>query len=517
VRTATSEARWPVPRWVGRAGAICAIGTGLFVLGDHLLSAATQPLNFDEAYNLQVPLNLYLNGRYQTWYDEPLLFPHQVTTGPTVLLPVAAAFLIFGPSHHAARAIMTAFMVGYLWQAYALSRRVAGSVGNWVFAVAAMLLAFVPLAPWLSSIVLGELPGVFLLLVGVGAMGRAATHGRRGVAFGAGVALGLAVLSKVALLMCAAGSLLALPLSSDSVGRKRESFALAAFGGLGLVLTVLAWEAVKLGVLGYAGYELHWFNFWRLMKYTGSGLSDKGIATVPSVGKHIEALATDIGRSPWQVSAGLACAAAVTVAALARQPRSFVVFSLALATFAYWTWWLRFSSWLWVRHLVPGYVVYSLLLSLVGVIVAKDARLPRTARGALLAALTLAAALTLPIGWPTAPAVSRNLHVLRRQETTAERVRSIRSSDPAAVIWGFGWYQAPDISFLSRQPFRDITRHDPSRGNQNYLLIPSFPRRAELLDYAKRHCAQYVVRHPPVALCRLGPEAPRAGGRQYRP
>src|SRR5262245_671961 len=66
-----------------------ALAAAALMLACHLNLTWNAPLEFDEAYNLQMPLNLYLSGQYQTWYEDPRPFAHQITTGPTVLLPVA--------------------------------------------------------------------------------------------------------------------------------------------------------------------------------------------------------------------------------------------------------------------------------------------------------------------------------------------------------------------------------------------------------------------------------------------
>src|SRR5258706_6758970 len=100
---------------------------------------------------------------------------------------------------------MTLFMIGYLWQTHVLCRRLAGRAGNWVFATASILFVFTPLVPWLSSIVLGELPGLFGFVLAVNLMSRALAADRRVLAFAAGLALGLAVLCKLVLLTCAVG------------------------------------------------------------------------------------------------------------------------------------------------------------------------------------------------------------------------------------------------------------------------------------------------------------------------
>lgn len=502
-------------RWIDVAGWACAAIAAAVVLAYHLALAWMWPLNFDEAYNLQVPLNLVLNGRYQTWYDEPLLFPHQITTGPTVLLPIAAAFALAGPSHYAARAVMTLFLLGFLWQGHALCRRLAGRGGNWAFAGAAALFVLVPLAPWLSSIVLGELPGVFAFLTGVTLLQRALDRDRAGLAVAAGLAFGLALLCKLVLLMCTAGALLALLLCQELRGRRRAVLGFGALAGVGLVLPPAAWEGLKALVLGREDYLRHVDRFWSLMAFGGSGISrEGGLKAAPSVGAHFDVLARELGEPSWAPAAGLGLAAAVTLWTLARGPRSYALLGLVLAGVVYWAWWLRLSTWLIVRHLVVGYVVYALVLPLVAAAVAMDRRLRWEVRALLLAAL---AAFTLPPWRPLPTPWSQRMDLVEQQRA-AEWVRLIRRLNANNRFWSYGWMQAPEISFLAQTPFRDITRHTPPADEPNFLVLTGFYIGTVMhLDYARRYCDQVITAGRNVRLCRLRPGAPRARETTHRP
>ena len=61
-----------------------------------LYNLTTYPVTwFDEGLNLQVPKALVRFGEYAIYNNESFQY-HGVSTGPTVILPIAAAFWLFG-------------------------------------------------------------------------------------------------------------------------------------------------------------------------------------------------------------------------------------------------------------------------------------------------------------------------------------------------------------------------------------------------------------------------------------
>lgn len=60
----------------------------------------TTSMGYDDSYNLQVPVNLSTSGDYATnggqFTGEPKLFDPYISTGPTLLVPIALAFKTFG-------------------------------------------------------------------------------------------------------------------------------------------------------------------------------------------------------------------------------------------------------------------------------------------------------------------------------------------------------------------------------------------------------------------------------------
>jgi hypothetical protein len=495
-------------RGTRRAGLACAAFAGLIALVCQLAVAARTPLGFDESFNLQIPLNLYHHGRYQSWYDAPQPFPPQITTGPVVLLPIAASFAVTGPSYRVARAVLTISLLACLWLAFALSQDIAGRAGAFAFAGFAVLFVFTPTAVWTASVVLGEVPGVCLLLAGIRLLTRAVARRRAAWAFAGGLAIGLAGLAKIVVLICAAGVLAALPLGAELRGHRRDALALAAAAAAGMVAALLGWEAVKLAALGWSGYAAHLARFWKLMQLGGSGLGPVPIELGRAIVSHLAALGQGIGRPPVVVAVCLVLGGIATVAVLLRPPRPYAVWALALAAAAYWGWWLSFNTTQTIRHLITAYVLTALLLPLIAAAGVRTSGGPLV-RAGLVASLVVAVLGLFPLRWPLPRLDGAEL---ASQEKLARTVQLTRAMHPLSVFWGFGWRQAPEISFLAQMPFRDLTRQRPAAGQSNYLVVApsSLLGPQTLMEYQKAHCAEMVVEENWSSLCRLRPGAPVA-------
>ncbi len=164
---------------------------------------------FDEGIHLHVPKALVRLGVYADYSSEGLRhFGPTLAVGPTVMLPIAASFAMFGVGLLQARLVMAAFFVACVVAFYLLGRRLGGPVVGLV--AAALLLA----SPGPSTVeygrqALGEVPGGVFLALGLLVWFRAwpqPTLGRLGAA---GLLLGLATVTKHVYLLALGPALLA--------------------------------------------------------------------------------------------------------------------------------------------------------------------------------------------------------------------------------------------------------------------------------------------------------------------
>jgi 4-amino-4-deoxy-L-arabinose transferase-like glycosyltransferase len=158
---------------------------------------ADYPLTwYDEGSHLHVPKTLVLRGVYADYSSEGFrYYGPTIGVGPTVLLPIAAVFEVTGTGLFQARAVV----VLYLLAAVAVFWRLAGRLGGRRFAwVATALLVSSPGVGLFEygRQVLGEVPGLFFLAAGLLVWFDAWERPRWWRLAGAGLLLGLAVVTK---------------------------------------------------------------------------------------------------------------------------------------------------------------------------------------------------------------------------------------------------------------------------------------------------------------------------------
>jgi 4-amino-4-deoxy-L-arabinose transferase-like glycosyltransferase len=140
----------------------------LLVVGLAFVNLADYPLTwFDEGSHLHVPKALALFGKYADYSSEGFRFDGPVIgVGPTVMLPVAAVFKLFGIGLFQARLVISAYLIATVIVFFMLSKE----FGTWKFAFAATGLLVVTRSTALIEYgrqVLGEVPGLFFLVLGL--------------------------------------------------------------------------------------------------------------------------------------------------------------------------------------------------------------------------------------------------------------------------------------------------------------------------------------------------------------
>jgi 4-amino-4-deoxy-L-arabinose transferase-like glycosyltransferase len=182
-----------------RQAALVAIA--LLALALALVNLATAPPTwFDEGSHLHVPKTLVRYGVYADISSEGFRsYGPTVGVGPTVMLPVAASFELFGVGLAQGRAVIVGYLVLALAVGYALARRLHGAGAALLvllLLLASRTLRFEGLLEY-GRQVLGEVPGIAFLFLGCLAWARAAdTSRRRGLSLFAGLAFGLALVTK---------------------------------------------------------------------------------------------------------------------------------------------------------------------------------------------------------------------------------------------------------------------------------------------------------------------------------
>ncbi len=194
-----------------RTGVRLALVAGLLALT--LYNLTGYPLTwFDEGSHLHVPKTLVQYGVYADHSSDG--FRHYgptVGVGPTVMLPVALVFQVFGVGLLQARLTMARYLLLAVGAMYGLARFLGGPRLAWA---AALLLVLTPGIGMLEygRQVLGEVPGLFYMLSGFwvwfAAWQAPSGAGRIGRLIAAGLLLGLATVTKNQYLLVLAPTLL---------------------------------------------------------------------------------------------------------------------------------------------------------------------------------------------------------------------------------------------------------------------------------------------------------------------
>lgn len=120
---------------------------------------------FDEGSHLHVPKTLVKHGVYADISSEGFrYYGPTIGVGPTVMLPVAAVFKLFGIGLLQARIVMVLYLLAAVFVFYRFVDHLAGKWVAWV-AVALMLSSRSVLFLEYGRQLLGEVPGIFFILL----------------------------------------------------------------------------------------------------------------------------------------------------------------------------------------------------------------------------------------------------------------------------------------------------------------------------------------------------------------
>lgn len=398
----------------------------------------------DEAFNLTVPRNLLAGLGYAS--DGALSgsvitpFDPRISTGPVVLLPVAATLATGMDPVLAARLVPLAFWVLLLAGLAVLGRRIGG---RW----AALLAVAVPLAftadAGVSPIqgpadLLGEIPAAALVVWALVVLPRRAWL--------AGLLVGLAVQAKLIALLVLPAFAVALWVLSDGRGWARLLDTLRR-GWLPLLLVgvpTLLVELAALLSLGPAGFVEHLRALVRFVRSGGQG--DAASSVLQKLGTLADS---------WSLPTAVAVLGAVLALALAvtgvvrcwrtatDSERLVIAYALAalVGALAFVGWWATASRLpLWVRHPAPGVFAFFPVIAAVAVWA-----VPRLGRQRAVRALGAAAAGVLA-AIVAAGAVLHVVACFEPRDVTLEGQRG-------AVAPLAEWVADNDVEWLAADPW----------------------------------------------------------------
>lgn len=299
------------------------------------------PLNFDEGYNLQVPVNLIHFGTYGSRTIEGIVpFDPFISTGPMVLIPITILFLICGQGIIQARLIPGLYAIGIAIISFLITEQL------YSFSHACLmlfLLAIIGGAYWILGLVLGEGAGIFAVLSGLFAWAKAEARLQSRSALLAGLCWGFAIWAKpsmvVALIIIVCSLLISVRFTR---------------GDAKLVKLVLIASVTGLLV------GLSWFVWFWILK-----------GSTPPKGLLMQQFSLSIARNfvqnlPRFVSSfGLLCFISILLLRKFYDQGHLHITKCAIYTLVtvWLLWWLLFNSDANYRHLFPGLVLGNILLA----------------------------------------------------------------------------------------------------------------------------------------------------------
>ncbi|NLE77730.1 MAG: hypothetical protein GX605_13385, partial [Chloroflexi bacterium] len=206
---------------------------------------------FDEGSHLHVPKTLVRFGVYADYSSEG--FRHYGPTlgvGPTVMLPIAAAFRLFGIGLLQARLVMVLYLLAAIVAAYRLASLLGG---RWLAVVATALLVTSRGVALVANgrQVLGEVPGLLFVLLGLWLWFGGWPNASWGRLLVAGLLLGLGTVTKSQYLLVVGPALVLAWLANLLYYRQLPQRAFIV-PGLACGLSYAAWQLLLVLYLGPA-------------------------------------------------------------------------------------------------------------------------------------------------------------------------------------------------------------------------------------------------------------------------
>ncbi len=346
VRMDTSRRALAAVPWVTPLVAIALV---LFMAFYHLVEYPV--IWFDEGSYLHVPKALIQTGVYADYSSDGFrYYGPSVGVGPTVLLPVAGMFKLFGVGLLQARLVVSVFLVATILVFFRLASFLGGRRLAWIAAALLVSSRGVSLLMY-GREVLGEVPGLFFLLSGFAVWFSSWERSSwRRLAL-AGILLGLAAVTKDQYLLIAGPALLAAWLANLFYYRS-ASQRVFLIPGLVALGCFLLWQVVMVIYLGPANARQ---NFALLRQTTA------GAALVFSPSLMASSLAQLAGL---QVYLGLLLPVLVYGALLVLPRRKqahqwFVLYILVVFNLV----WFVVASIGWIRYAFPGLALASLFVA----------------------------------------------------------------------------------------------------------------------------------------------------------
>jgi hypothetical protein len=485
--------------------------------------AATTLCCADDAYIAVAAKNLAAGHGYSSSYPvlptrafEVREFDPMISTGPTLVLPAAAAIAIFGNQYWVPGLVVllgsTILLVLFcLVVLRVLPTKARGFSATFLFLLMIEIVTIRHQPHWFA--LLGELPAAFLACLSLILVGRAGPAEKKGKVFLMGLILGLAFLTKMlaALILPVALAALASGARTTTKGglrwaALRESAAPAAVFLAAFLILPVGFETWKIASLGAHGYVDNLRATSAFMSETGALRHD----TAKPLGEAIERVAARSaswaqamgGTAAWTAALG-ALLVILLGSSLRRECAERASLLLGAGASINFLWWLSAAGAARGRYLLIGQVLWC---AAVAINICSRQRVARSVAVALLAFWSLAPhARELSLLVPSRPFFQPDARTRAMLETAA----FLEARESNSVLVADWWATAADLEYLS-SGWKSFVFHDHLRdvaaaqilfvGNEHWLNLGKVQERWS--GVLRRHRAERVFERGPYRVFR---------------
>jgi len=445
--------------------------------------------SFDGALNLQVPENLIKYGRYATNYHSIVDFDKRIQSGAPLLVPIYFMFLSFGKSAFVALLVSSIYLILAAVMLYHLT---AINTNRFFALICLVLFILTPFLLEYGHHIYGEIPALFYFLSSLAILYRLEKNPEgagKFLPFLAGFLFGLSYLTKTVMFIAVPSIVFFFIIDLLFIHKlKKRHYGLML---IGFILPVLAFECYKLIQLGADAYPGWWQKQYSSIMFQ-AGVKEK-YADTPNLFskmlKHTEEFCKFFRMNTLVMLCFLCMPPIVFVINflyhLINKKRDQTSLTLAIlygTACTYMVWWIFITptARAWPRRIVSGYILQEIALVISLYFLWKflsttkyRIHLLKKCIGALVLTVMLFIILFQSVG------NSKHIHFLfkdSQEKLDAERVaKTIGQLPETAKIYGFKWWQAPILSFLSNRVFFDFTKkihpEYPVKLKDSYIAI----------------------------------------------
>ena len=465
----------------------------LVALAMLLFTYFNKPVSFDGGMNLQVAQSLSEGHGYAREFRGLHLFPHEIQTNTPFVIPSAVAFKLFGVGFWQSQLVNLIYLLSFF---LLIGLVVRHNCNTGLAVLAALATLVLPGVNQFGMNGYGEVIALFWWLCGTYLLlGRNTPTPQLGWSvFLAGFMLGLALCTKTVILIGVIGTLLIYGLWL-LIGRHWHCGALGVLMILGgICLPLLAVEVWRFEALGGGVSYLEWWLVERraITSQAGvsGGISESG-AVLSSIMTRLQFLSQQLGLSPWLMSAWLIMPILLSplcwFKGYIKAPwlRVWAVTVLVAVIYVFWWFVITPAEKVWLRRVVNGLI----LIQLCWVFILAWGWQRWCSGNRKIAPMLLAGTILVAGSSFVVFSINYTKHVRAynyEPSTAVIQVLELINGLPTdAVLFGQGWYGAPNLVLYAHRRIVDIDRFTLGELEQigtGYLLLDGNAIHARAFD-----------------------------------